>query len=109
LYIVSNCQEGYIEALLATQGLAEYFKDFENFGRTGKLKDENIRILMERCDIKKAIYIGDTATDMESAFKNELPFIFAAYGMGSVENAKFTINKPEELPEVIKRTRYYAL
>ncbi len=109
LYIVSNCQEGYIEALLATQGLAEYFKDFENFGRTGKLKDENIRILMERCDIKKAIYIGDTATDMESAYKNDIPFIYAAYGMGDVSDARYKIDNPTELPEVIKSTRYYEL
>ena len=109
LYIVSNCQEGYIEALLSTQGLTEYFKDFENFGRTGKLKAENIRILMERCDIKKAIYIGDTATDMDAAMKNDIPFIFAVYGMGSVENNRYSINSPEELPEVIKSTRYYEL
>ncbi|MBR0434787.1 MAG: HAD family hydrolase [Lachnospiraceae bacterium] len=109
LYIVSNCQEGYIEALLHTTGLESYFKDFENFGRTGKLKDENIRILMERCDIKKAIYIGDTATDMDSAFKNDLPFIYAAYGMGEVDNARYLINSPSELPEVIKSTRYYEL
>ena len=33
-YIVSNCQEGYIEAMLADKELAEMITDYDCFGRT---------------------------------------------------------------------------
>lgn len=35
LYIVSNCQDGYIEAMFAVHGLQKYFRDYECSGRTG--------------------------------------------------------------------------
>lgn len=109
LFIVSNCQEGYIEALLSSCDLGKYFVDFENYGRTKKEKAENIRILIERCDIDKAIYIGDTITDYESAAKNDIPFIFAEYGMGQVENARFKVKQPSEIPAVIDSMKYFSL
>ncbi|MCR4955488.1 MAG: HAD family hydrolase [Lachnospiraceae bacterium] len=109
LYIVSNCQEGYIEALLESCELQPYFEDFENYGRTGKQKGRNIQILMERCDIDKAIYIGDTIKDLEASREAGIPFIYAAYGMGEVEHQRFTVNCPAEIPEVIKKTKYFAL
>lgn len=109
LYIVSNCQVGYIEALLETCGLEEYFKDFENFGRTGKKKGENIRILMQRCEIDKAVYIGDTQTDYEATIEAGIPFIYAAYGMGQVEHARFQVSAPQEIPQEIERMKYFAL
>ena len=40
LYIVSNCQVGYIEAFLEYHRLGQYFDDFESFGGTGKEKDQ---------------------------------------------------------------------
>ncbi|GAA0337493.1 hypothetical protein GCM10008967_29690 [Bacillus carboniphilus] len=40
LYIVSNCQEGYIEAFSKYHNLGHYFLDFENPGRTGLTKGE---------------------------------------------------------------------
>lgn len=43
LFIVSNCQEGYIETFYAFHKLEKYFLDFENPGRTGLSKGENIK------------------------------------------------------------------
>lgn len=48
LYIVSNCQCGYIEVFLKTMGLEKYIKDFLCFGQTQVPKNESIRLLMER-------------------------------------------------------------
>lgn len=88
LFIVSNCNDGYIEAFLAYFGYESLFEDFESFGRTGKTKAENIQLLMNRNQIEssKAVYIGDTATDYASAMDNELDFIFCAYGFGEVDS-----------------------
>ncbi len=38
LYIVSNCQIGYIEAFLEHHSLGQYFDDFECFGRQSRAK-----------------------------------------------------------------------
>ena len=48
LYIVSNCQCGYIEQFLRKTQLEAYIKDIECFGNTGKNKGENIRLLVKR-------------------------------------------------------------
>lgn len=85
LFIVSNCQEGYIEAFLTYHQLGRYFCDYENHGRTGLSKGENIRLVMERNQIRQAVYIGDTQGDCDAAISAGVPFIHAAYGFGSVE------------------------
>jgi len=82
LYIVSNCQSGYIETFLEYYSIENYFKDYECSGNTGFGKDTNIKIVIDRNNIAKAVYIGDTIKDYESAKKNGLPFIWAEYGFG---------------------------
>ena len=82
VFIVSNCQSGYIEVVMEKNGIAEYIKDFECFGNTGLLKDQNIRLIIERNNLKAAAYVGDTQGDYEACKKAGVPFIWAAYGFG---------------------------
>ena len=99
LYIVSNCQDGYIECFLEWSRLGSYFDDTECFGRTGQEKDRNIVLLKERNGLDKAIYVGDTATDKASADLAGVPFVHAAYGFGSVDTADAVISDISQLPE----------
>lgn len=85
LFIVSNCQSGYIETFLKYHKLEKYFTDHECPGGTGKEKGENIRIVVDRNALEKAVYIGDTQGDCEAAFFAGIPFIHAAYGFGNVD------------------------
>ena len=101
LFIVSNCQEGYIEAFLKYHRLEEYFKDYESYGRTKKHKGENIRLLLDRNNIKTAVYVGDTQGDLDAADYAETKFIFAAYGFGTVNRATLTLNRFSELPDLL--------
>ena len=55
LAIVSNCQCGYIEAFLKYHKLEKYFDDFECFGNTKQEKDANIRKIVERNHLEKAV------------------------------------------------------
>ena len=108
LFIVSNCQSGYIEAMLTAAGLAfgegQIFRDIECFGNTGKSKAENISILMERNKLskEKTVYIGDTELDRESSEKAGIAFIFAAYGFGSPKQYAAKIQGLSELPKLLK-------
>lgn len=103
LAIVSNCQTGYIEAFLKYYKLDGYFDDTENYGRTLKDKDVNIRLVVDRNNLDKAVYVGDIMSDYNSTMKAGLPFIHAAYGFGNVPEGTPFINHITELPEVVKK------
>lgn len=87
LYVVSNCQRGYIELFLEKNHLGAYVTDTECFGNTGRGKGENIRLLMERNGIIPAdtVYVGDTAGDQEASAEAGVDFIYASYGFGAVD------------------------
>ncbi|AYC30551.1 HAD family hydrolase [Paenisporosarcina cavernae] len=97
LFIVSNCNDGYIEAFYAYHKLDPYFQDFENPGRTGLSKGENIQLVMERNNLSAPIYIGDTDGDRRSAEFAGIPFVYAAYGFGKVDGYDMKIESVEEL------------
>lgn len=103
LYIVSNCQCGYIEVFLESTGLGSFVKDHLCFGRTLRPKHETIRLLMEKNNLKDVVYIGDTAGDYEACLKADVPFILAAYGFGEVPEAKIRINDMAELPALLSK------
>ena len=47
-----------------------------------KNKDENIRLIIERNNLKSPVYVGDTQGDFDACKKAGVPFIWAAYGFG---------------------------
>ena len=85
LGLVSNCMEPYALAFLHAHGLSGLFDDHETAGRTGLDKGENIRLLMERNHIEKAVYVGDTAKDMHAAQAAHVPFLYACWGFGDLD------------------------
>jgi len=104
LFIVSNCQSGYIELFLEKTGLAPYIKDTECFGNTGKGKGENIRILVSRNQLQSPVYVGDTQGDCDACTEAGVPFIFASYGFGSADNMIAQIERFEQLKEILGGT-----
>lgn len=103
LFIVSNCQDGYIQSFLQAHGLSKYFTDMEMAGRTGKSKGDNIRLIMERNGLTRAVYVGDTEGDQTAARQAGIPFIFAAYGFGNVSDPEGVIQSPRELPYCLRQ------
>lgn len=101
LYIVSNCQDGYIESFLTAHDMSEFFKDTECWGRTRLSKGESNKILMERNNLKNPVYVGDTAGDRQSAVDAGIDFIYASYGFGCVEDYTYKINNFSELADLL--------
>lgn len=99
LYIVSNCQDGYIQAFIKAHQMEEYFDDTECWGRTRVSKGVSNKILMERNGLKRPVYVGDTQSDAQSAKEAGIDFIYAAYGFGKVNDKDYIkkINKVKEL------------
>lgn len=130
LFIVSNCQIGYIETLLQcgayrleklygnanddslstgafssdTTYTNALFTDIECYGHTKKPKGENCRLLMERNALlpEETIYVGDTRMDEEAAEKAGIRFIHAAYGFGEAEHPAAVLSDITELISAIK-------
>lgn len=103
LSIVSNCQDGYIETFLEYHKMYDFFDDYECPGRSGLLKAENIRLIIERNRIERAVYVGDTQGDLDACRKAGVPFIFARYGFGSVDDESNAVDSLWELPEAVER------
>lgn len=101
LYIVSNCQSGYIEAFLEHYGFAKYFEDIECYGNNLLQKGENIRKIVERNHLTDAVYVGDIQGDYEASRIAGVQFIHAAYGFGKINGEVKKINSIRELLEVV--------
>ena len=102
LFIVSNCQSGYIETFLEYHKLGKYFADFECPGGTGFAKAENIRIVIERNGLDNAVYVGDTQGDLDASDSAGVPFIHAAYGFGSVDRDVPAVNSFSKVYDAAK-------
>lgn len=103
LYIVSNCQSGYIEAFLEYYGFGRYFKDILCWGDTKVSKGESIKILMDKNGITDAAYVGDIQGDCDSARYAGIKFIHAAYGFGKVEDKDASIQRFEDLLDIVEQ------
>ncbi|MDF2587972.1 MAG: Haloacid dehalogenase domain protein hydrolase [Anaerocolumna sp.] len=101
IFIVSNCEEGYIQCFLNAHGLHEYFEDFEYPGRSGVLKADNIRLIIKRNNLVNPVYVGDTLGDATATREAGIPFVFARYGFGHVDDYDYVIDSVEELLNIL--------
>ena len=100
LFIVSNCQDGYIQSFFQAHHLDKYFSDFESAGKTGMSKGENNKLVMQRNQLANAIYVGDTMGDATSAVVAGIPFVYARYGFGTVVVYDYVIDGFQELLKI---------
>ena len=96
VYIVSNCECGYIETMLSFARLESFVDGFLCAGMTGKDKGENLRLLM-------AEHVGDTRMDEAACQKAEIPFIWASYGFGKPDAPAAVIKDFSEIPDLLER------
>lgn len=85
LFIVSNCQTGYIESFLDFTGLRGCFTATRCEGDNGLSKAENIRLLCREHALARPVYVGDTVMDERAAAEAGCPFIHVSYGFGAAE------------------------
>lgn len=97
LFIVSNCQCGYIEQFLRKNHFESYITDHLCFGQTGTSKGQTILRLMKENNLKNPVYVGDTQGDANACREAGIPFILADYGFGDVPDPDARIQKPLDL------------
>ncbi|HMM06570.1 MAG TPA: HAD family hydrolase [Clostridiales bacterium] len=101
LFIVSNCDSGYIEAFLHYHHVEDCFRATLCYGDRAKEKAENIRSLVTAFALKNPVYIGDTEKDRLAAGKAGVSFLHAAYGFGHLETETPSINKISDLLQLL--------
>ncbi len=102
LFIVSNCQKGYIELFLDSYDLHEYFVDYMCWGDTFNMKGITLKELIERNNINNTCYVGDTSGDKSAAGYAGIPFIYAKYGFGYVEDYNYSIDDISEVIDLLE-------
>lgn len=97
LFIVSNCQSGYIETFIELSRLNGVFADFECWGNTGLSKSDNLSALIRRNGLANPLMVGDMESDRAAARACGVGFIHAAYGFGQVQECDRRIRTFDEL------------
>ena len=102
-FIVSNCQDGYIELTMEKCGISDYIKDYESFGRTDKGKAENLQMIVQRNQISSPIYVGDTQGDADACAQAGIPFVWASYGFGKANEDSYIakLKRFSDLHEIV--------
>jgi phosphoglycolate phosphatase len=99
MFIVSNCQSGYIETFLRKFHFESYFKDIECWGNTKQPKPQNLAAIMKRNDIRSCVFVGDTTGDQAAAKACGVPFWFVSYGFGFCNDADRSFGNFSELTD----------
>jgi phosphoglycolate phosphatase len=91
-----------MEVFFKISGMEHYFAGHQCYGTKGNPKAENIKDIVNDHELKAPVYVGDTIGDYNSATKAGVPFIFADYGFGKVDNGQIaTISGFGELIELL--------
>lgn len=100
LYVVSNCQSGYIDVFLQSTGLKPCIRGHLCHGDTGRSKGETIRMLIKQEGLSSPVYVGDTQGDADACAQAGIPMIWASYGFGRVKNPWRMISSFDQLTEL---------
>ncbi len=105
LYIVSNCQSGYIEAFLKFYGFEKYIEDISCFGDTLLPKGQTMRLLADKNKLDDFYYVGDIQGDYDSTMEAGGTFIHAKYGYGTINAEVLEIEAFKDLPKLLESIR----
>jgi phosphoglycolate phosphatase len=98
IFLVSNCQDWYMDLFLELSGIKENITAHDCHGKSGKTKHEMLTEMKNNYSLKNTVYIGDTQGDEEAARQAEIEFIHAAYGFGTLKN---NTSKAHSFPELL--------
>ena len=101
LFIVSNCQCGYIELVIEEAELSDYIRDHLCFGETGTSKGQTLLTLMKRNGLSNPVYVGDTQGDADACAEAGIPIIYCTFGFGKIHDPYASINDLAELTEIL--------
>lgn len=97
IFLVSNCQDWYLEQFLSFSGFRDAITDADCHGKSKETKEEMLKKMMKKHSFSNPIYIGDTSGDMDSARRASFEFIGVSYGFGQITSEKMFDSFPSLL------------
>jgi phosphoglycolate phosphatase len=97
LFLVSNCQQWYLECFWRHVGLQPYFTDWDCFGASKLPKPKMIEGITHRHGLAQPIYIGDTDGDQRAAVAAQIDFGHTSYGFGQTVNSTVAFSSFNDL------------
>jgi len=88
IFLVSNCQDWYMNLFLSFSGFSALLAGYDCHGMSGKPKHEMLRKIKQEFSLRNPVYVGDTEGDELAANQAGMAFIHVTYGVGtSTHNA----------------------
>jgi phosphoglycolate phosphatase len=86
LFIVSNCPKNLITEFMKWADIEHYITDEMAHGVNSMPKHHNIKLLIDKHNLQRPVYIGDTHGDSIETRKVGLPFVLLTYGFGTSDD-----------------------
>ncbi|MDZ5713281.1 HAD family hydrolase [Jeotgalibacillus haloalkalitolerans] len=88
LSTASNCGTHYLDMILDSQDIRQYFSEPLCLGTIyGEKKSEVLAVHFEKFGKSEAYLVGDRYSDIEAAKDHDIPVIYCTYGFGTAEEA----------------------
>ena len=99
LFLLSNCEEGGLVNFMKHTRTTHLFTDYMEHGQNLKPKSFNLRLLKERNQLTRPVYIGDTDGDSKACIDAGVPFVFMTYGFGKTDNYELKFDSFSQLTD----------
>jgi phosphoglycolate phosphatase len=83
IFIVSNCQDWYMQLMFDYSELRPFVAGFDCNGMSGLPKYEMLAKMKEQYSLQNPVYVGDTASDEEATNLAGIDFVYVSYGFGA--------------------------
>lgn len=103
LAIITNNRDKYAETFLKISNLSNYFIDYMGAASYNITKGDAIKKMVQKYNEKENYYVGDIRKDQEATMHAGIKFIHAKYGFEPKLQSKLSIEKIEDLPNLIKK------
>jgi len=105
VFLVSNCQEWYLELFLGFSGLGPLLSGVDCHGRSGLPKSEMLSQMKRARSLTAPVYVGDTASDEAAARTAGITHIHASWGFGQPEGDPLIVDSFAALLALLERHR----
>lgn len=92
IFLVSNCQDWYLNLFLDFSGLRPVLAGFDCNGISELSKGDMLTKIKSNYSLNNPVYIGDTAGDENAANLAHMEFIYVSYGFGKAEKEAKTFD-----------------
>jgi phosphoglycolate phosphatase len=102
IFLVSNCQEWYMDLFLGFSGIEEVLTGFDCHGVSGLSKDQMLSRIKNDYRLNNPVYVGDTAGDETAARIASVDFVHVSWGFGKPEGDTKCVETFRELVEYLR-------